>query len=508
MLRLDQEDIMIVALVSAGAAIAAAVLGVLVAQWVQRSRPVVLVDTLRLSPMPVPSGSMAQVKVNYELLHDIISYPIQLGEPQKQTLKEMPQEEYIPYLLSVQHDIRTQDELRLQHLSEIVENLCKYLSVGDFDRFVSFWAQEQNAIWPIIAEMVIIRKELSVKQLDADIRQDAKQAYELLQDEGQWAVILPGTLRIAFPRYEKSSATESVRNIERLVAHALAYQQRSVLEVLVNSLGSQHTVLLRLLKSLQHDVDAELRRYNRIHISGLIGNMGHSPFSVLSHGSLTINAKNYPESGEDSGTGHIETIKIPSDVTIDLVIGDNEGALAVRGGRTIGDAEGPLSVRAGQTIRFNAVTSHMMRSVQNYQGLIEAFSNGDRTCELHLEIVDVGRARVGKWTPAWTGAGGGRNIGTRLIHSKWLFRDSGKESVIHIDSPVGKFDDRSAELAGNIDALGDEIANLTTRIKELAAAISGTQGVNADGHHRPNAPSAYQVNTVDAEKSTGSQDES
>lgn len=396
---------MIVALVGAGAAIIAAVLGVLVSKWLQDpARPEVLVDTLRVSPTPIPSGSIAQV--NHELLDEIISSPFQLGDVEKQPFDEVSQQEkYIPYLLSVQDDIRTQVELRLPHLSEIVKKLASYLSVGDFDRFERLWAEDQVALWSILEGMAI-RKELSVDQLNVDIDDDAKLAREIKRVESTWVVDLPGGLAIALPSFERQGPAKDISMmLAGRTARALAYRQRSVLEKLVNSLDSQSTVLLGPLKNLQHDVDAELRQYNRIYIAGLISNAGQSPFSVLAHGTLTINAKDYPESDEDSGTNPSEITKIPSDVKVQLVIDD---------------AEGPLSVPAGSTIRFNAVTSRLVQSIPHYRGLMAAFSGGERTCKLYLEIVGVGRARA------------------RSIHSRLLFREirGGKALFILIRTPA------------------------------------------------------------------------
>ena len=271
-------------------------------------------------------------------------------------------------------------------------------------------------LWSFL-EGTAIRKDLSEDRLNMDIEEGAKPAHDRRQEEGTWIIDLPGALNIVLPPYD-SERSGQAKSISTMLAdrtsQAFAYRQRPVLEALVNSLSFQSVALVEPLKNLQHDLDIELRKYDRIFIAGLIGNIGQSPFAVLPHGDLTINAKDYPESDEDSGTAPGEITKIPSDITVKLVIGN---------------AEGPLSVQAGSTNRFNAVTSRVMANIPHHQGLMAAFSSGDRTCKLHLEIVGVGRTRLRKWAAGRIGVGGG-STDTRPIDSKWLFRDSGKESVI------------------------------------------------------------------------------
>jgi hypothetical protein len=340
---------MILALVGAGAAIVAAVLGVLIAQWLQRSRPVVLVDTLHVSPTPVPSGSMAQV--NHELMHKVRSSPYQLG-PTEQPFGKVTQEEYISYLCSVRRDINEHVELELPYLSEIVENLRHHLSMGDLNIFESLWAQEQVKFWGILESMAL-RKDLKVDELKTEINKlhvaikNTKSVYDLKPGpEGRQIVDLPGVLPITLPPGGWSWQKNISEMLADCTAKALAYENRDFLQTLVNYLSSQSTALLEPLKNLRDVVDAELRQYDRIYVAGLIGNTGNSPFSVLAYGKFIINAKGYYlESDEDSDADSPEETKIRENIPVRLVIGG---------------AEGPLSIPVGCTVRFNAVTSRMI----------------------------------------------------------------------------------------------------------------------------------------------------
>jgi hypothetical protein len=123
----------------------------------------------------------------------------------------------------------------------------------------------------------------------------------------------------------------------------------------------------------------------------------------------------------------------------------------------------------------------MMQSIPYYRGLMTAFSGGNLTFELYMDIVGVGHRRLGKRITGQAGVRDGRSAGKHSIHSKWLFRESGKESVVHINSLTDKLDGHQAELTDKIDTLGSQIALLTGSIEGLVAAIPAAHRADVDG---------------------------
>lgn len=373
---------MLLAILTIVGAAVGAIVGVLVQKRLQRAKPQILVDSLRISLDAIPVNALATV--NRDLMIKIGESAYRLGNPEEApTFGTVSQADYVSYLKGVSDTIDATLNFSIPHLAAVAQQLADYLGTDALDQFEAFWAQESNSIW-LTLEGSFVRGRFQFK---CEVPEGAPQYRDIVDlTDGNLSLYIPAARNIIFPwTIRQGPARKVSREFARQVAAALAYRLREPLQQLVNFLRGASQPNIDPLKSLQDEVQRELSHFKRLNASGVIGNAGQSPLSVLNRAELLVNLAGYQYNThkQTAGSKNGHDVTVSDDIPILLYVG-----------RSGGDIAQPIAIEAGGMTRFQAVGRRVVDELPHSEGLASAFTGGERTCSLALEVVCAGREGV------------------------------------------------------------------------------------------------------------------
>lgn len=261
-------------------------LGVWLVQRAQRSRPVLIPESVAFDVAEVPAGRKATV--NQTLVTQCDDSPFVRRTVPGQAGSGVPESEYISYLQNAILDVERSLVL-LPEYSRYASELRRELAAGNWAG-LDYGLSHCEAIIVPYLEGETARDAFHFSTQEPDWT-GKKAAHPIVEGPGPTVddtprttvtVSLPGVgnvVLISRPTYHPSY--QQSLDFLRRFARAIVYRNAQDLNDLFTHLDAARGTWEPLLRQLKTDLIEELARIRRIRVEGRIGNAGGSAFSVL-----------------------------------------------------------------------------------------------------------------------------------------------------------------------------------------------------------------------------------
>ncbi|MFJ8717973.1 hypothetical protein ACIRD9_33195 [Streptomyces violaceus] len=375
------------------ASIGGAVLGGILAYWLQRARPVVLVDRIRKSSRHGSSDNIVSPPIDLIEKTDEYEYSLDV----KDTGKAVTEEEFVESLDGSLQKLDTEIASMLPVTEENAKQLRTYIAQDDFKAAQVLFARDDKDMFKHL-RTAFLRGAFSFKDPEPDW-EDLKRKFhgrsvtlESAQYGGgsdQWIVETGWSLPV------KLECDDKTKDFAERVANSLAYEYKSDLLAAATALKEQIKVHKDKVTSLRTTLWENRAPYLRLVIDGTISNTGRTPFSIANQAKLIAKVAGHPTS---KGS-------VPHDAEISFHVGiqkvRDEGMGLWHAEREYIDSESPISVAPGTSVRYICVADNHLSEEESSPSLQETFDGGNSNAVLILGIIT--RRRHKKFRPLSSG---------------------------------------------------------------------------------------------------------
>ncbi len=379
-------------------AVIGASLGATLAYWLQRARPIVIIDSIRLTVER--SSDKVRTRVSRSLEQALKAYERELGFSSSSGKGAIETEQdYVTALTRAQSALEDEIETALPRLKDMARKLREDVISDDYESMDRHFARDSSVLWEPLAT-AIVRGQFSFPMVSPGDKargflQKPKEDTKFHDTEelsNEVVIDMPGPYRVALGFINASGVKDSkLESAGKRLANAIKYRNRSDLLIAIQGIRTIAEDRLVRVKELADKVAQELEPHKRFVIEGTVANSGRTSFSVSNLCKMVIAMKGYPSSG---GTDELQ-----DDVEILLDLGvpsaakalevyvntDKETYSGVQGEKGI-DYSTPLLVQSGQSQRFTCV-SNTATSLPLSVELLQAFKGGNEDCYIALSSI-------------------------------------------------------------------------------------------------------------------------
>lgn len=439
-------------------AVIGAIAAALTAQYVRRSKPLLIVDELARSPDVTPhrAGAVANLDLAAACADsEFIPSELSLATHDER----ISEKDYVDRL----HAVLDQAEISIEGLpaiTEVARTLNDCLQREDYEAFQSTFGREFLRVWPLlivgysrgrfdyttpgptplpetslaagsggtaggdgeespgIGQCIGVRARSSVEGKSVEFSH-AEWKHTIVQDlDGHFHIPLTGPRNLLFLwNFVSMAQLAAARSFAQRTAISFASDFRSDLQEITNYLLGVEDGNRPLLESLRGRLETELQLYERIVIKGFVANRGGAPVTVTNAARLFVELAGY------SFTDDNRVLKSHgANQEIEMVIGadreDGEPAF-----------DSAMTVSGGSVARFAATSRKRLQDLPDPEILVRAMTGGERKCYLGLMTVSQGRSRVGRSRS--------RSQLTAAYTERQPFRDSASEVEVPPQDPGG-----------------------------------------------------------------------
>jgi hypothetical protein len=427
------ETTFVAPIVAAGSSLLTAGLGYLR----RRARPVIIIDEITLSASPTPQSTVALP--NFELAAlcaDSEFVTVELGP--REPLDEA---EYITRLRKALDETRTASS-DLPTLHQVAGALNDCLQREDYLDYAELFSRESPRLWPSLTSArgrgsfryegdgpppdiwrnhgepssnsgqqttgdinhLADHEEVMVTDTptkDRVLDHDSWTSQIVIDSDGEFIMPIDGPRDLGFPWTETNSGQRArVYAFAMRTAVAVAAEHKADLQQLTSYLLKVEKEHSATLERLEAKLKAELKKYDRLVVKGIIANRGGSPVSATNTANLFVGLVGQPFT--ETADGRTRSQTHPKNVEVDMRLG------AERLGGEI-DFESSLTVERKSVMRFIASSSEPVDNFSYAPALLAAMTGGERECYLGALVVSprswwarVLQNRRSDFTPCYT----------------------------------------------------------------------------------------------------------
>ncbi len=402
-------------LVSILAVILGSLLTAALGALIRRARPVIIVDEIGLWASPTPQSTVAVPNLGLAALcADSEFVTVELGP--RDAIDEA---EYVVRLRKALDEVKTASA-DLPALHEVAVDLNECLQRGDFIDYAEIFSRESPRIWPSLISArgrggfdycgegpppidstqagepggngasaaanpydLTALQEVSVETTpkeDRVLRHESWASDIVIDADGEFIMPIDGPRDLGFPWTKvKSGQRAKAYAFAMRTAVAVAAEHKADLQQLTSFLLKIKRQHAHTLEEVQAKLEAELKRYDRLRIKGIIANRGGSPVSAINTAQLFVRlaGQTYVERLAD---GKPRSLEHKKDEKVKMRLGSDDAGGAY-------DFDSSLTVEGKGVTRFIASSTEPVSSLRCNPALLAAMTGGGRECYLGVMVV-------------------------------------------------------------------------------------------------------------------------
>jgi hypothetical protein len=260
-----------------------ALLGGTLAYWLQRARPVVVIDSIRRTIEN--SDETLNTQVNRSVIQQLNEYERILDLEAIDEKESITERSYVLVLSRARRDLQDEIQNYLPRVQAAAREFQLHLLSGELDRADQSFARDTYLMWePLAVATSTHRKEIfsGSRPSPAKAKPESRVAHhKVTVDDGDFIIDMPGTFNavLGSTNYPMSKRP-TIERVAHRVADALAYRDIEDLHAVADAVQAIAEDRAERARSLLALLEEELTPHRRFVVEGIVANAGRTAFSV------------------------------------------------------------------------------------------------------------------------------------------------------------------------------------------------------------------------------------